>query len=246
MANVNNNSIANNKSTKNSNRQSNSKMNIEKKKGSKNNSNVMSHKKLNNINEENGKNNSIKKNNNNYISFKDNNSDDNNDEYININNYSLFSDNELQKIYQTLSDINEVNIEKNEPKNYMTYPFEKNNDILNIIKEVPIKVKKRLSSYCVKIVKEKKIKKVSDIDNMIPSLKELNNKINQIRKEINLIDVNEYYNVKIEKLHFNELEEDKETDDKLYKMADELNLEFYNDIVEKLNIAQEKINELTL
>ena len=246
LANVNNNSIANNKSTKNSNRQSNSKMNIEKKKGSKNNSNVMSHKKLNNINEENGKNNSIKKNNNNYISFKDNNSDDNNDEYININNYSLFSDNELQKIYQTLSDINEVNIEKNEPKNYMTYPFEKNNDILNIIKEVPIKVKKRLSSYCVKIVKEKKIKKVSDIDNMIPSLKELNNKINQIRKEINLIDVNEYYNVKIEKLHFNELEEDKETDDKLYKMADELNLEFYNDIVEKLNIAQEKINELTL
>ena len=128
----------------------------------------------------------------------------------------------------------------------MTYPFEKNNDILNIIKEVPIKDKKRLSSYCVKIVKEKKIKKVSDIDNMIPSLKELNNKINQIRKEINLIDVNEYYNVKIEKLHFNELEEDKETDDKLYKMADELNLEFYNDIVEKLNIAQEKINELTL
>ena len=128
----------------------------------------------------------------------------------------------------------------------MTYPFEKNNDVINVIKEIPMKVKKRLSSYCMKLIKEKKIRRVSNIDNMIPSLKELDNKINQIRKEINLIDVNEYYNVKIEKLHFQESEEDKEMDDKLYKMADELNNEFYNDIEEKLNIAQEKLNELVL
>ena len=234
----------------NNNKQNNSKLNNStkksSKKSSKNNSNVISHKKLNNNNEDNKHIRSTKKNNNNYISFKDNNSDYNNEENIDINNYSLLSDNELQKINQTLSDINEINIENNNPKNYMTYPFEKNNDVINVIKEIPMKVKKRLSSYCMKLIKEKKIRRVSNIDNMIPSLKELDNKINQIRKEINLIDVNEYYNVKIEKLHFQESEEDKEMDDKLYKMADELNNEFYNDIEEKLNIAQEKLNELVL
>ena len=234
----------------NNNKQNNSKLNNStkksSKKSSKNNSNVISHKKLNNNNEDNKGIRSTKKNNNNYISFKDNNSDYNNEENIDINNYSLLSDNELQKINQTLSDINEINIENNNPKNYMTYPFEKNNDVINVIKEIPMKVKKRLSSYCMKLIKEKKIRRVSNIDNMIPSLKELDNKINQIRKEINLIDVNEYYNVKIEKLHFQESEEDKEMDDKLYKMADELNNEFYNDIEEKLNIAQEKLNELVL
>ena len=231
----------------NNNKQTNSKISPETKKGSKNNSSAKSNKKLNNKNEGNKHNITLKRNNNNYISFKDNNSDINNKEdNININDYSLFSDNELQKIYQTLSDINEVNIEKNNPKNYMTYPFEKTNDILNVIKEVPIKVKKRLNAHCMKLIKEKKIRNVSDIDNMIPSLKELDNKINQIRKDINLIDVNEYYNVKIEKLHFYEPEEDKEMDDKLFKMANELNNEFYNDIDEKLNIAQEKINELVL
>ena len=234
----------------NNNKQNNSKLNNStkksSKKSSKNNSNVMSLKKLNNNNEDNKRIRSTKKNNNNYISFKDNNSDYNNEENIDINNYSLLSDNELQKINQTLSDINEINIENNNPKNYMTYPFEKNNDVINVIKEIPMKVKKRLSSYCMKLIKEKKIRRVSNIDNMIPSLKELDNKINQIRKEINLIDVNEYYNVKIEKLHFQESEEDKEMDDKLYKMADELNNEFYNDIEEKLNIAQEKLNELVL
>ena len=234
----------------NNNKQNNSKLNNStkksSKKSSKNNSNVISHKQLNNNNEDNKRIRSTKKNNNNYISFKDNNSDYNNEENININNYSLLSDNELQKINQTLSDINEINIENNNPKNYMTYPFEKNNDVINVIKEIPMKVKKRLSSYCMKLIKEKKIRRVSNIDNMIPSLKELDNKINQIRKEINLIDVNEYYNVKIEKLHFQESEEDKEMDDKLYKMADELNNEFYNDIEEKLNIAQEKLNELVL
>ena len=234
----------------NNNKQNNSKLNNStkksSKKSSKNNSNVISHKKLNNNNEDNKRIRSTKKNNNNYISFKDNNSDYNNEENIDINNYSLLSDNELQKINQTLSDINEINIENNNPKNYMTYPFEKNNDVINVIKEIPMKVKKRLSSYCMKLIKEKKIRRVSNIDNMIPSLKELDNKINQIRKEINLIDVNEYYNVKIEKLHFQESEEDKEMDDKLYKMADELNNEFYNDIEEKLNIAKEKLNELVL
>ena len=234
----------------NNNKQNNSKLNNStkksSKKSSKNNSNVISHKKLNNNNEDNKRIRSTKKNNNNYISFKDNNSDYNNEENIDINNYSLLSDNELQKINQTLSDINEINIENNNPKNYMTYPFEKNNDVINVIKEIPMKVKKRLSSYCMKLIKEKKIRRVSNIDNMIPSLKELDNKINQIRKEINLIDVNEYYNVKIEKLHFQESEEDKEMDDKLYKMADELNNEFYNDMEEKLNIAQEKLNELVL
>ena len=234
----------------NNNKQNNSKLNNStkksSKKSSKNNSNVISHKKLNNNNEDNKRIRSTKKNNNNYISFKDNNSDYNNEENIDINNYSLLSDNELQKINQTLSDINEINIENNNPKNYLTYPFEKNNDVINVIKEIPMKVKKRLSSYCMKLIKEKKIRRVSNIDNMIPSLKELDNKINQIRKEINLIDVNEYYNVKIEKLHFQESEEDKEMEDKLYKMADELNNEFYNDIEEKLNIAQEKLNELVL
>ena len=77
-------------------------------------------------------------------------------------------------------------------------------------------------------------------------MKDLEKKINQIRKELKLIDINDYYNIKIEQLHFSDLEEDKEMDDKLYKMSEDLNNEFYNNIDEKLEVAKEKINELTL
>ena len=129
----------------------------------------------------------------------------------------------------------------------MTYPSERKNDNINVvIKEIPIKVKKRISTYYRKLEKEKEIRKISEQNDMIPSLKELERKINQIRKEINLISINEYYNVKIEQLHFHETEENKDMNNKLYKMADGLNKEFYNDIDVNLKVSQEKINELTL
>ena len=221
------------------------------KKNSKKNSNASSHKRLNSSNEQTSSKISFGNNKNNYISFKDNNQDEvdeniNDEEVIDINNYSLFSDEELQKIYQTLSDINEVNIENNNPSNYMTYPLAKTNDNLNIvIKEVPIKVKKRISTFYMKLEKEKEIRRISEQE-QIHSLKELEKEINQIRKEINLIDINDYYNTRIEQLHFYDSNEDREMSNKLYKMADELNKDYYNDIDFKLKLAKEKINELNL
>lgn len=77
-------------------------------------------------------------------------------------------------------------------------------------------------------------------------MKDLEKKINQIRKEINIIDVNDYYNTKIAQLHFNEIDEDQEMNDKLYKMADELNKEFYGDIEQQLKSAKEKLNEIVI
>ena len=238
-------SSANINKTKNKNSKKNSK------KSSKKNSNASSHKRLNSSNEQTSSKISFGNNKNNYISFKDNNQDEvdeniNDEEVIDINNYSLFSDEELQKIYQTLSDINEVNIENNNPSNYMTYPLAKTNDNLNIvIKEVPIKVKKRISTFYMKLEKEKEIRRISEQE-QIHSLKELEKEINQIRKEINLIDINDYYNTRIEQLHFYDSNEDREMSNKLYKMADELNKDYYNDIDFKLKLAKEKINELNL
>jgi hypothetical protein len=129
----------------------------------------------------------------------------------------------------------------------MTYPFEKTNELFyTVIKEIPLNIKKRISTFYMKIEKEKEIRKISERDEIIPSMKDLEKKINQIRKELKLIDINDYYNIKIEQLHFSDLEEDKEMDDKLYKMSEDLNNEFYNNIDEKLEVAKEKINELTL
>lgn len=238
-------------------KQNKSMNNKDSKKSSKKNSNVNSCKKFTNNEEEYENNNKIKKGKNNYISFKNDsqeeeeieeeNNDNDNEGNINLNNFSLFEDEELQKIYQTLSDINELNIEKNSPNNYMTYPMERTNNNMNVvIKEIPINVKKRISTYYRKLEKEKEVRRISEQDDIVPSLKELEKKINQIRKEMNLISINEYYNVKIEQLHFHEIEENKDMNNKLYKMADELNNEFYNDIEENLKVAQEKINELTL
>ena len=223
--------IANNINTKYKNNIENSNIINEKKKLSNKSSNFNSKIQLIN-NKEVAKN---INNNNNFSSFKI------------ITNMKIIQDEELQKIYQTLSDINEVNIEKNNPNNYMTYPFEKTNELFyTVIKEIPLNIKKRISTFYMKIEKEKEIRKISERDEIIPSMKDLEKKINQIRKELKLIDINDYYNIKIEQLHFSDLEEDKEMDDKLYKMSEDLNNEFYNNIDEKLEVAKEKINELTL
>ena len=243
---VNNNSSSNMLNNSNENKQSDSNFNKNKSKnkGSKKSSNASSHKKLNISNEE-YENKIIFRNskNNNYISFKDNNQDE---EVININNYSLFSDEELQKIYQTLSDINEINIENNVTHNYMTYPSERKNDNLNVvIKEIPVKVKKRISNYYMKIEKEKEIRRKAKQEQIL-SLKQLEKKINQIKREIKIIDINDYYNKRIKQLHFNDFEDDKDINDKLYKMADKLNKDFYNDIDEKLKLTKVKINELVI
>ena len=96
-----------------------------------------------------------------------------------------------------------------------------------------------------KLEKEKEIRRIAEQDRIL-SLKELEKKINQVRKEINLIDIDDYYNTKIEQLHFHDFDEDKEINNKLYMMADELNKDFYNDIDDKLKLAKEKINELIL
>ena len=178
----------------------------------------------------------------------DNNLDDNNINDIEINDITWFPDEELQKIYQTLSDINEVGVENNNPKTYLTYPFEVKNDSLKIItKELPEKIKKRLNVYIVKLVKEKEIKRISESNDInIPSLKELEKRIKQVRKELNYIEINDSIFEKIEELHFNEEDADENNmiDYKLYNMAEELNKEFYDDIDAKLQMAQEAINNL--
>ena len=244
---ISNNSTSNEQNNLNENNQSDSNsIKIKNKnKGSKKNSNVDSHNKLNIINE--SENNIIFRNskNNDYISFKGNNQDDDNYNEDIMNNYSLFSDEELQKIYQTLTDINEINVDNNSTHNYMTYPSERKNDNLNVvIKEIPIKVKKRISYYYKKLEKEKEIRRNAK-QNQILSLKQLEKKINQIKKEIKLIDINDYYNARIEQLHFRDFDDSNE-EENLYIMADKLNKDFYNDIDEKLKLAKVKINELLI
>ena len=244
---ISNNSTSNEQNNLNENNQSDSNsIKIKNKnKGSKKNSNVDSHNKLNIINESENKIIFRNSKNNDYISFKGNNQDDDNYNEDIMNNYSLFSDEELQKIYQTLTDINEINVDNNSTHNYMTYPSERKNDNLNVvIKEIPIKVKKRISYYYKKLEKEKEIRRNAK-QNQILSLKQLEKKINQIKKEIKLIDINDYYNARIEQLHFRDFDDSNE-EENLYIMADKLNKDFYNDIDEKLKLAKVKINELLI
>ena len=66
----------------------------------------------------------------------------------------------------------------------------------------------------------------------------------QIRKEVKQIYINDYYNEKITKLHFQELDDEDEINNKLLKMADDLNIDFYKDIEDKLDMAKEKLNSL--
>ena len=210
------------------------------------------HKKLNNNKE--GSDDDIGSENNNkkYISFNDNyeeneNDSENNDNenILDISNASFLPDEEIQKVCQTLSDINETNMEKNNANNYMTFPFEYKNDNINlVIKEIPFSVKRGISININKIEKEKNIRKVSTLDDDIPSLKELEKQIIQIKKEVKQIYINDYYNEKITKLHFQELDDEDEINNKLLKMADDLNIDFYKDIEDKLDMAKEKLNSL--
>ena len=136
-------------------------------------------------------------------------------------------------------------MEKNNANNYMTFPFEYKNDNINlVIKEIPFSVKRGISININKIEKEKNIRKVSTLDDDIPSLKELEKQIVQIRKEVKQIYINDYYNEKITKLHFQELDDEDEINNKLLKMADDLNIDFYKDIEDKLDMAKEKLNSL--
>ena len=169
---------------------------------------------------------------------------DNNEEQF---NFSWFPDEEIQKINQTLSDANEVNLEKNNPKNYITYPFEEKNNNIKLIKEIPDIIKKRVNLNIIKLMKEREIRKISSDDNInIPSLKELDKRIKQIKKEINYIDINDSIFEKLEELYFKEedIDENNNIDYKLYNMAEEFNKEFYDDIESKLQIAEEAINNL--
>ena len=169
---------------------------------------------------------------------------DNNEEQF---NFSWFPDEEIQKINQTLSDANEVNLEKNNPKNYITYPFEEKNNNIKLIKEIPDIIKKRVNLNIIKLMKEREIRKISSDDNInIPSLKELDKRIKQIKKEINYIDINDSIFEKLEELYFKEedIDENNNIDYKLYNMAEEFNKEFYDDIESKLQIAEQAINNL--
>lgn len=115
------------------------------------------------------------------------------------------------------------------------------------MKELPEKKKKRLNIYIVKLMKENQIKKISSDENInIPSLKELDKKIKEVRKELNSIDINDAIFEKIEELHFNDedIDENNIVDYKLYNMAEELNKEFYDDIDAKLEMAEEAIKFL--
>ena len=129
----------------------------------------------------------------------------------------------------------------------MTYPFDEKNENLKITKDLPDIVKKRLNMYIIKLMKEKEIKKISTDENInIPSLKELEKRIKQIRKDINYIDINDSIFEKIEDLHFNDEDiiENNVIDYKLYNMAEDLNKEFYDNIEAKLQMTEEAIKGL--
>ena len=211
-------------------------------------------------------NNNYNNNRNNYNNPINNNYDNNrnnNDNYKNRNNdrnrrgnnrdnnsIPFISDEDLKNINKTLSDINMVDTDRNNPVDYLTYPFNKKNEkpnVKNNWKEIPNKIKRKINLNIIKNIKEREIQRIKDNNDVnIPSLKELERRIKEIRNEINAIEISDMLFSKIEDLHIKDQnnEDNNGADYKLFNMAEQLNKEFYDDIDLRLQMAEEAINNL--
>jgi len=209
----------------------------------------------NNNNYNNSRNNYNNPINNNYDNNRNNNNNynnRNNDRYKRGNNRDdkpFIPNEDLEKINKTLSDINMVDTDRNNPVDYLTYPFKKNEkpNVKNNWKEIPNKVKRRINLNIIKNIKEREIKRIKDNNDVnIPSLKELERRIKEIRNEINAIEISDMLFSKIQDLHIKDQnnEDNNGADYKLYNMAEQLNKEFYDDIDLRLQMAEEAINNL--
>ena len=209
----------------------------------------------NNNNYNNSRNNYNNPINNNYDNNRNNNNNynnRNNDRYKRGNNRDdkpFIPNEDLEKINKTLSDINMVDTDRNSPVDYLTYPFKKNEkpNVKNNWKEIPNKVKRRINLNIIKNIKEREIKRIKDNNDVkIPSLKELERRIKEIRNEINAIEISDMLFSKIQDLHIKDQnnEDNNGADYKLYNMAEQLNKEFYDDIDLRLQMAEEAINNL--
>ena len=150
----------------------------------------------------------------------------------------------LKDLYKTLSDINDIDIKKDELMNYLTYPFKKEKNYEKL-KEIPNAIKRRINIYITKLMKEKEIKIISDGYN-IHFLEDLDRRIKLIRGELNSIDINDTFLENIEDLYINEedLNRDTTSNFRLYNLAGDLNKGFYNDIDTRIKMAEEEIKKL--
>ena len=143
-----------------------------------------------------------------------------------------------------------VDTDRNNPVDYLTYPFNKINEkpnVKNNWKEIPNKIKRKININIIKNIKEREIKRIKENNDVnIPSLKELERRIKEIRNEINAIEISDMLFSKIEDLHIKDQnnEDNNGVDYKLYNMAEQLNKEFYDDIDLRLQMAEEAINNL--
>ena len=143
-----------------------------------------------------------------------------------------------------------VDTDRNYPVDYLTYPFNKKNEKPNVAhnwKEIPNKIKRKINLNIIRNIKEREIKRLKDNnDSNIPSLKELERRIKEIRNEINAIEISDMLFSKIQDLHINDKnnEDNNGEDYKLYNMAEQMNKEFYDDIDLRLQMAEEAINNL--
>ena len=131
------------------------------------------------------------------------------------------SDNEFLQNYEDLDNNNQL------------FKKHNNNDIFNNNNNVIPSTKKNTEKISPENVKEY---------TAIPSLKELDEKISQLKKELNALDIMENLTEQTSLLCFKkDLEIDK-TDAELYEKAKLVNKDFYDEIEQQLQMAEEAIN----
>ena len=106
-----------------------------------------------------------------------------------------------------------------------------NNDIFN--NNIVPSTKKNTEKICLENVKEY---------TAIPSLKELDEKISQLKKELNALDIMENLTEQTSLLCFKKDSETDKTDAELYEKAKLVNKDFYDEIEQQLQMAEEAIN----
>ena len=109
-----------------------------------------------------------------------------------------------------------------------------------------LKKQKRLYKNIIDVSKKNRLLRFKNDDSInIPSLIILDKKINKIRNNLNLLDIMDLNNkINDLKLYENVDEDNEINEEELFKQAQEANNDFYDSIDNKLQIAEETINNL--
>ena len=140
---------------------------------------------------------------------------------------------------QNYKELNYSNKNKIDEKN------QNNSSLLNSKYEINLnKENNKPKNKIKKIKKSKNVKKYSFEEEKnelnISALKELDEKISQLKKEINLLDNIENFSEQASLFFFKEKTE--ETDEEIYNKAQIINKDFYEEIESKLLMAEEALN----